>query len=478
MKNTPPCRRRDEGPKDKCGIFGISEHPNAADLSYLGLYSLQHRGQESAGIAIHNGKNIIDHRGMGLVSEVFSRRVLDKLRGNTAIGHVRYSTTGSSELKNAQPFVFEFAGGRIAIAHNGNLTNACQIKKSLEEYGSIFQTTADTEVIIHLIARSRKHDIVERLQEALGQVQGAYSLTLLYNDRLIAVKDPHGFRPLCLGKLGGTWIVASESCSLDLIGAHYERELENGEIISVRGGKLESFKMPAAERPAHCIFEFIYFARPDSHIFGQSVYRVRKNLGAELAKEAPAEADIVTPIPDSGTYAALGYAQQSGVPFDIGLTRNHYVGRTFISPSQDLRDLGVKIKLNPIREVITGKRVVVIEDSIVRGTTSRARIKTLREVGAKEIHMRVSCPPHRFPCPYGIDFPTRGELIASSKTQEEIRQYLGLDSLSYLSYEGMLRAMTLPAENFCTSCFSGNYPLKYDSQTYEQFVRKDGGCGR
>ncbi len=460
-------------PRDKCGVFGVSNHPGAVTMAYLGLYALQHRGQESAGIVAVQNQAFTEHRGMGLVSEVFSRSALSGLRGNSAIGHVRYSTTGSSVLKNAQPFVFEFAGGPVAIAHNGNLTNAGELKQSLEEYGSLFQTTADTEVIVHLLARSRKATVEERLAEALGQVKGSYSLVLLTRDKLIGVKDPRGFRPLCLGRLSdSSWVLASESCSLDLVGAAYVREVDEGEIVVIENGQLRSIQMGHADKPARCIFEFIYFARPDSHIFGQSVYRVRKNLGREMARESRAEADCVTPIPDSGMYAALGYAEQSGIAFDIALTRNHYVGRTFISPSQNLRDLGVKIKLNPIREVVQGRRLIVIEDSIVRGTTSKARIQTLRECGAREIHMRVSCPPHRFPCPYGIDFPTKGELIASAKSIEDIRQFLGLDSLQYLSYEGMLRAMTLPADTFCTSCFTGRYPQDYDRKNYEAFVRK------
>lgn len=459
--------------KDKCGVFGIANHPDSANLTFLGLYSLQHRGQESAGIAVHNGTTMKQHLGMGLVSEVFNQDVLEKIAGSTAIGHVRYSTTGSSVIKNAQPFVVEFAGGHIAIAHNGNLINAAELKQSLEEYGSIFQTSIDTEVVVHLIARSRKDTIEERLIEALEQVKGAYSLLLMHEDKIIAAKDPNGFRPLCIGKYNGSWVFASESCSLDLLGAEYIREVEPGEVVIARGSELKTIKRPSGCTPSRCIFEFIYFSRPDSLIFGKSVYKTRKNLGRQLARETKnIEADLVTPIPDSGTYAALGYAEESGIPFDIGLTRNHYIGRTFISPYQTTRDLGVKIKLNPIREVIAGKRIVVIEDSIVRGTTSKARIKTLKECGAKEIHMCISCPPHRFPCPYGIDFPTQEELIASKNTVEEIRKYLELDTLSYLTYEGMLEAMELPKEDFCTACFSGKYPLEYNKEIYQEFVKK------
>ena len=444
--------------REECGIFGIYNHPDAASITYLGLYALQHRGEESAGIAVSDGKRVIGHKGMGLAPEVFDPDILQKLSGHLAVGHIRYSTTGSSELKNAQPFLVEYSQGPVAIAHNGNLVNTRELRSNLEQRGSIFQSTMDSEVIVHLLACSQKQAIEDRLIEALGQVTGAYSLIFLLKDKLIGVRDPRGFRPLCLGVLDGSYVLASETCALDIIQAHYIRDIEPGEIIIIDESGIRSLYPFPKQKHAFCIFEFIYFSRPDSMIFSKGVYAARKELGRQLAYESPADADIVIPMPDSGNCAGLGFSEASGMPFEMGIIRNHYVGRTFIQPVQSFRDLRVKIKLNPVREVIEGKRIVLVEDSIVRGTTSRIRIKNFKEAGAREIHMRVSCPPHRYPCLYGIDFPTREELVASSHTEEEIRQFLGLETLGYLSIEGMLKAMPLPGEEFCLACFTGNYP--------------------
>lgn len=445
--------------KENCGVFGIFGHKDAARLVYLGIYGLQHRGQESAGIAIADGSKIDCYKGMGLVSEVFNEEILATLKGQLAIGHIRYSTSGSSELKNAQPFVVDYFQGSVAIAHNGNLVNIQSLREKLGSHGSIFQSTMDSEVIVHLLARANEDTFEKRLIKALKQVKGAYSLLVMNKDQLIGVRDPHGFRPLCLGVLDGSYVFASETCALDLIRAEYLREIEPGELVIVDKKGLRSLKPFPKTSPTQCIFEYIYFARPDSLAYGESVYRIRKNLGRELAKESPVDADIVVPMPDSGNCAALGFSEISGIPFEMGFIRNHYVGRTFIQPSQPVRDLGVKIKINPVRDVIKGQRVIVIEDSIVRGTTSRTRMKNLREAGAREVHMRVSCPPHRYPCFYGIDFPTREELIASSHSTEEIREYLGLDSLGYLSTEGMIKSMPFKKHDFCLSCFDGNYPV-------------------
>lgn len=445
--------------REECGIFGIFGHRDAANLTYLGLYALQHRGQESAGIVISDGKRVRSQKGMGLVTEVFNQEVLEKLHGHLAIGHVRYSTTGSSSLKNAQPFLVEYSRGSIAIAHNGNLVNAQDLRNELEVSGSIFQSTMDSEIIIHLLARSRKKKLEERVAESLSQIKGAYSLLLLTEKELIAVRDPQGVRPLCLGQLEGSYVIASESCALDLTRAKFLREIEPGEIVFINEKGLHSFKPFPKTRHSFCIFEIIYFARPDSYIFGGNVHLVRKAQGRELAKEHPLEADLVMPIPDSGNSAALGFAEESGIPFEMGVIRNHYVGRTFIQPSPYIRDLGVRVKLNPVKEVLKGKRIVIVEDSIVRGTTSRARIKTLREAGAKEVHMRVSCPPLKYPCFYGIDFPTKEELIAATRSVEDIAKFVGLDSLGYLSLEGLFKAMPLPREEFCTACFHGDYPI-------------------
>jgi amidophosphoribosyltransferase len=444
-----------------CGIFGISGHKDAARLTYLGLYALQHRGEESAGIVVKNAKRIKQHRGMGLVGDVFNERIIHSLRGDLALGHVRYSTTGSSIAKNIQPFIVSHRRfGHIAIAHNGNLTNTLSLRQALEEKGSIFQTTMDSEIIAHLLVKSDISHYKQGVIDALAQLQGAYSFALILNDKLIGARDPYGWRPLCIGKLDGAYILASETCALDLIQAKYLREVEPGEVVFIEKDKLESVKPFSAERRAYCIFEYIYFARPDSNIFGKNVYMARKRLGQQLAKEFPADCDLVMPIPDSGNYAAIGFTKASGIPFEVGMIRNHYIGRTFIQPTQLIRDFRVKVKLNPIKDVLKNKRIVIVEDSIVRGTTSRVRVKTLREAGAREVHMRVSCPPLKFPCFYGIDFPTKKELIASSHSIDWIRDFIGLDSLKYLSREGMLKSMPLPACEFCTACFDGNYPVK------------------
>ena len=450
-------------PREHCGVFGIYGHPEAARLTYFGLYALQHRGQESCGIVTGDDQRVRMHRGLGLVPEVFHPDVLDQLPGHLGIGHVRYSTTGSTMLINAQPFVVQHGGQMIAIGHNGTLTNARDIRCRLEEAGSIFQSTMDTEVIVHLMARHQSHDLVECLTAALGQVQGSYSLVLATADKVIAARDPYGFRPLCLGQLNGSWVVASETCALDLVQADYWREVEPGEIVVMDANGLHSFKPLPAAPHRHCIFEFIYFARPDSLVFGKSVYLVRKRLGAALAREHPLTADLVMPFPDSGTYAALGFAAATGIPFEMGVIRNHYVGRTFIQPSQTMRDFSVRIKLNPVRDILKGQRVVVIEDSIIRGTTTRSRVKSLREAGAKEVSRLVSCPPHRFPCFYGIDFSSKGELIASQQEVDQIRDFLGLDYLGYLSLEGMVEATLMDHSNFCLSCFSGDYPVALES---------------
>ena len=451
---------QDKRLREECGVFGIFGHEDAARLTYLGLYALQHRGQESAGIVVSDGKQLTGTRGMGLVYEVFNEEELQQLTGKTAIGHIRYSTTGSSVLKNAQPFQVDYSRGSLAIAHNGNLVNTSELRNRLEKAGSIFQSTMDSEIIVHLVAKSQGTTFEEALVESLLQLKGAYALLLLTQDQMIGVRDPHGFRPLCLGKLDGSYVFASETCALDLIQAEYIRDVEPGEIVIIDNKGLHSLKPLPPTKSSLCIFEFIYFARPDSHVFGESVYQARKRLGRELALEQPVDCDLVIPMPDSGNCAALGFVEASEIPLEMGIIRNHYVGRTFIQPSQTSRDLGVKVKLNPVREVIKDKRIVVIEDSIVRGTTSKIRMRNLREAGAKEVHMRVSCPPHRYPCCYGIDFPTREELIASSHSVEEISKFIGLDTLGYLSLDGMVKAMPFPKENFCLSCFDGKYPVK------------------
>ena len=457
--------------REECGIFGVYGNPDAAKLTYFGLYALQHRGQESAGIAVSDGCLVREYKHMGLVPDVFKEETLKSLKGHLSIGHVRYSTTGSSLLANAQPFVVFHGNEYYGIGHNGNIVNAVSLRRELESQGAIFQSTMDTEIIMHLVSRNLKYGIEEALIEALSRIRGAYSLVMCTKDKLIGIRDPRGFRPLCLGKLNGSYILASETCALDLIEAEYIRDLDPGEILIIDENGLRSLHPFPPTPPAYCIFEFIYFARPDSNIFGQNVYLFRKRLGHLLAREnSLISGDFVMPFPDSGNYAALGFAEASGIPLEMGVIRNHYVGRTFIQPSQAMRDFGVRVKLNPVKELLKDKRVVLVEDSIIRGTTTRTRINTLRESGAKEVHMLVSCPPHRFPCPYGIDFSTKGELIAASHSVDGIRDYIGLDSLNYLSLDGLLEGAGASASNhsFCLACFNGDYSVAYEDQ-----VRKD-----
>ena len=463
-------------PRHYCGLFGIYGHPNAADLTYYGLYALQHRGQESAGITASDGIELRTHKDMGLVDQVFNRNILRSLPGHLAIGHVRYSTTGSSNVKNAQPLVVDCACGQIAITHNGNLTNAARLRAELEEQGSIFQTTADSEIILHLLARPSNGDRAHSLEAVMRRIQGAYSLVIMGEDELIGVRDPFGFRPLVLGKLptpkedgssgGVAWVLASETCALDLIHAEYVRDIAPGEIVVINKNGVHSVNPWADIQQAHafCIFEFVYFARPDSDLSNKNVAQARINLGRGLAREYPVKADLVIPVPDSGNWAAMGFAEESGIPFGNAFVRNHYVGRTFLQPSQLIRDFSVRVKLNLIKKMVEGKRIVVVDDSIVRGTTARARVTTLREAGAKEVHMRVSCPPHKWPCAYGIDFPTQKELMAANNSLEQIRNFLGADSLGYLSLDGMIAATGLPANEFCVACYTGNYPSPVESE--------------
>ena len=455
--------------REECGVVGVYGHPEAANMAYLGLYALQHRGQESAGIVSSASQVLISHRQMGLVADIFKEDIIKNLKGSSAIGHNRYSTTGQSNLKNAQPFVVEYADGPIAVAHNGNLVNAQSLRAELEAYGSIFQSTSDTEVFIHLIATSREKTLMGRLVDSLSRVSGAYSLLFLTLDRMVAARDPRGFRPLVVGKFrnaanGDGYVVTSETCVLDLIEAEYLREVEPGEILTFGPEGMESLKPFPPIPHAKCIFEYIYFSRPDSNIYGRNVYQIRKELGRQLARESAVEADLVTPVPDSGVPAALGYAQESGLPVEFGLIRNHYVGRTFIEPQQSIRNFGVKIKLNAQRAVLENKRVIVVDDSIVRGTTSRKIIRMLRDAGAKEVHMRISSPPTTGPCYYGIDTPSRKELIASTNPVEEIRKFIEADSIAYLSREGMYTFLNGKSDGFCDACFTGNYPLHFDDE--------------
>ena len=449
---------------DECGVFGVYGHPEAANLTYLGLYALQHRGQESAGIVASNGHDLNQHRAMGEVEEIFQPRVLAKLPGSSAIGHTRYSTAGDKNaLLNAQPIMIDCNKGKIAVGHNGNLTNALEWRRKLEHRGSIFQSNSDTEVIVHLIARSQARNFSAALGDALNQVEGAYSLLVLTVEEMYAVRDPRGFRPLALGQLtapdgSDAWVVASETCAFDLLNAHYVREIEPGEMLRISRAGLESIRFSPPKPHQYCIFEHVYFSRPDSIVFGRSVNESRERLGRLLAKEHPVEADMIVPIPDSGVPAAIGFSLESGIPFRMGLIRNHYIGRTFIEPSQAIRNFGVKLKLNPVRNLIAGKRVVLVDDSIVRGTTSRKLVRLVREAGAKEVHMRISCPPTISPCYYGVDTPTREELIASSNSPEQIRKYLGADSLGYLSLQGLRQAVNDMKGDFCTSCYTGVYP--------------------
>ncbi|MBM4325377.1 MAG: amidophosphoribosyltransferase [Deltaproteobacteria bacterium] len=444
-----------------CGIFGIFDHLEASNHAYLGLYALQHRGQESTGIVSSDGKQLHHYRQMGLVSEVFTKDLLKKLSGRNAIGHVRYSTTGSSELKNAQPFVVDYANGMVSIAHNGNLTNAPLIRSELESRGSIFQSNMDTEVIVHLIARSKEKTFLDRTIHALRQVEGAYSLLFLTDNEMVAARDPMGFRPLILGSLKDSPVVASETCALDLIGAKFIREIEPGEVLLINDAGIKSFKPFPHKQLRQCIFEFIYFARPDSFIFNHNVYEMRKSFGDQLSRESPVMADMTVPIPDSGFPAALGYASQSNVPLELGMIRNHYVGRTFIEPDQRIRHFGVKIKLNPVRELLKGKKIVIVDDSIVRATTSRKIVGMFRNVGAREVHVRISSPPITDPCFFGIDTPKKSELIASSHKVKEIQKFIHATSLNYLSLEGLKKCVRGEEKNFCYACFTGEYPYPY-----------------
>lgn len=449
-----------ENVKDHCGVFGIFNHPEAARMTYLGLFALQHRGEEAAGICSSDEENLHLEKDMGLVGEVFNEARIARLKGKHAIGHTRYSTTGSSSRVNAQPYRVDYSRGQVAIAHNGNLVNAQVLRAELEAYGSIFGSTTDSEIFIHLMAKPTYRTTEESVVDSIKRVEGAFSVVMLNEKQLFAIRDPHGFRPLCLGKIGDGYVVASETCAFDLTGADYIREIEPGEVLVIDEKGLRSyFPFKDQNKPkAHCIFEHVYFARPDSMVFGDNVAATRERMGINLAKEHPADADLVIPVPDSGNFAAAGYARESGILLGHGFTRNHYIGRTFISPTESARAIKVKIKLNPIREMIQGKRVVVVDDSIVRGNTARSRVALLRKAGAREVHMRISCPPHISPCYYGIDFPSKGELLACNMGMQEIKKFLDVDSLGYLSVEGMLAAAGREKSDYCAACFTGKYP--------------------
>ncbi|MCL4790129.1 MAG: amidophosphoribosyltransferase [Verrucomicrobia bacterium] len=463
-------------PKHYCGVFGIYGHPNAAELTYYGLYALQHRGQESAGIVTCDGRQMRVHRGMGLVPQVFSGEILHQLVGPMAVGHTRYSTTGSSHLRNAQPLTVDCARGQLAIAHNGNLTNAAQLRAELEARGSIFQTTVDSEIILHLMAQPSFNGCGSSLVQAVRRIEGAYSLVIMTEKELIGIRDPHGFRPLCIGRVNDAWVLASETCALDLIHAKFVRDVEPGEIVIINSDGLTSMQaFPEQERRAFCIFEYVYFARPDSTIAGRNVHKARVEMGRELAREHPIQADLVIPVPDSGNCAALGYSLESGIPFEMAFVRNHYVGRSFLQPSQLIRDFDVRVKLNLINELVKGKRVIIVDDSIVRGTTCKARVKTLKEAGAKEVHVLVSCPPHMHPCVYGIDFPDRSKLMAANNSIEEIRKYLNADSLHYLSQNGLVKATGLSQDSFCMACYDGRYPVPFDPAMDKHTIERRNG---
>jgi amidophosphoribosyltransferase len=458
MENWP--HPADEHFHDECGVVGVYGDEDAAKLAYLGLYALQHRGQESAGIVSGDGAELHPHKGMGLVADIFGPEEFAKLPGSAALGHTRYSTAGDTTLRNAQPILIECNKGKLALGHNGNLTNANALRRTLEHRGSIFQTTSDTEVIVHLIARSNARNLTGAIADALNQVEGAYSLLLLTREELYAMRDPRGFRPLALGRRGNAWVVASETCAFDLIDATYVREIEPGEMVRISRAGTESIRFSQEKPHQYCIFEHVYFARPDSLVFGRPVGESREMLGKLLARERPAVADIVVPVPDSGVPAAIGYSLESGIPFRMGLIRNHYVGRTFIEPSQAIRDFGVKLKLNPVRHLLEGKRVVLVDDSIVRRTTSRKIVRMVRQADAREVHMRISCPPTLSPCYYGVDTPTKEELIASHNTVEQIREFIGADSLGYLSVESLKKAVVDTQGKFCTACYTGVYPTE------------------
>jgi amidophosphoribosyltransferase len=460
-------------PKHYCGVFGVFGHPNAAELTYYGLYALQHRGQESAGIVACDGRQFREYKRMGLVSQIFTNDILHNLPGSSAVGHTRYSTTGSSHLRNAQPLTGDGKRGQIAIAHNGNLTNAAALREELEDKGSIFTTTVDSEIVLHLLCQPALDGNENNLLQTVRRLEGAYSLAILTEQELIGVRDPFGFRPLCLGRLDQGWVLASETCALDLISAKFERDIEPGEIVIIdKNGPRSLQAFPSHAGRAFCIFEYVYFARPDSNIAGRNVYKVRVEMGRELAREHPLEADVVVPVPDSGNCAALGYSLESGIPYEMAFVRNHYVGRSFLQPSQLIRDFNVRVKLNLITELVKGKRVIVVDDSIVRGTTCKARVNNLKEAGAKEVHVLVSCPPHMNPCVYGIDFPDRSKLMAASHSLEEIRHYLNADSVAYLSEAGMVKATGLPADSFCMACYNGKYPVPYDEQVDKHIIER------
>lgn len=473
----------DKSWNEECGVLAAVGVPRAAEITVLGLHALQHRGQEATGVVSCDEQGDFHVlKGIGLVSDVYDARSLEDLRGQLAIGHNRYSTSGGLSLENTQPLRVVYRGGPLALAHNGNLTNAKELRRSLEESGSIFQTTLDTEVFLHLIAISQIDDIEQALAEAARQVTGAYSIVLLTREKVIAMRDPHGFRPLCIGRLGDGYVVASETCALDLVGADFLREVEPGEMITIDPQGMRSRQaLPAADPVQHCIFEHIYFSRPDSRVFGVTVDQVRRSLGHQLAREHPADADMVISVPDSSNSIALGFAEESGLRYELGLIRNHYVGRTFIQPQQAGRDFGVRVKFNPVRDILSDKRVVVVDDSIVRGTTSRKLVRLLRKAGAREVHFRVGSPPVTHPCFYGIDTPSRRELIGALKTVEEIREYLGVDSLGYVSLEGMLACEKEP-RRFCRACFTGQYPVAVDpgsgKLSIEHSRRSPAGAGR
>lgn len=445
--------------RDECGVFGVYNHPEAANLTYLGLYALQHRGQESAGIVSTDGHNFNSHRGMGLVADIFKKRDIEQLTGHSSIGHVRYSTSGESGLRNCQPFSYEYAHGGIALCHNGNIVNAPELRQELEKKGSIFQSTSDTEVVMHLIARSSAATMKERVADAVRQLAGGFSLLVLVEKRLVGLRDRNGIRPLVLGQLDGSWVLASETCAFDLIGAKFVRDVEPGEMVVIEDGEIESIFPFKDNEPKFCVFEYVYFARPDSTLEGVNVYQARYQIGVELANESPAEADIVVPVPDSGVPPAMGYAEASGIPFQMGLIRNHYVGRTFIEPQQSIRNFGVKLKLNPNRSLIEGKRVVLVDDSIVRGTTSRKIVEMVRAAGAAEVHMRISSPPTKHSCFYGIDTPDEAELMANQMDIDAMCKAIGADSLAFVSSDGMYRAVGKPKNVHCDACFSGDYPV-------------------
>ena len=454
------CKFENDKPKEECAVVGVYGHPKAAYYTYLGLYALQHRGQESSGIVSNDQGKFYKHVDLGLVADVFSDiHNLEKLKGNTAIGHNRYSTTGSTQPINAQPLVVSSKDGPMAISHNGNFVNSQELREQLENEGAIFQTTTDTEIVMHLLARSKKPTIVEKIKDSLSQIKGAYSIAILTKDELIAIKDPRAFRPLCIGRKGGAYILASESCALDIMDAEIVREVEPGEIVVIDQNGLTSFWLDEKTERSACIFEFIYFSRPDSWIFGEKVDKARRRLGKTLALENPVEADRIISVPDSSNTAALGYAQESGIKFEIGLIRNHYIGRTFIHPVQSMRDFSVRIKFNPVQGILKDKSVIIVEDSIVRGTTLKLLARMIRKAGAKEIHVRVSSPPIRFPCYYGMDFPTKEELIANNMSVDQIRKYLEVDSLTYLSMDGLLNSVPHEKGEYCTACFSGKYPI-------------------